>query len=27
VEHALDDLEMLAQFDRSVRADGASPRI
>jgi anti-sigma factor RsiW len=27
VEHALDDMDMLAQFERSVRADGASPRI
>jgi hypothetical protein len=27
VEHALDDLEMISQFDRSVRADSGSPRI
>ena len=27
VEHALDDLDMLSQFDRSVRMDSASPRI
>jgi anti-sigma factor RsiW len=27
VEHALDDLEMISQFDSSVRMDSGSPRI